>query len=195
MRALGARFRSFAAVLFAATLGAVQVGCQSIDIASDWDPEVDFSKLSTYDWMPEPGPTGPGPGSNDSLTIDRVHRSVDRILAARGYVLTPTGTPDFLVGYYGAVESKLDVTTLNDYYGYRPGWGYAGYGGSSRTYVREYEQGTLILDISNPHNSKLMWRGSAQAEVSQTETPEEREAIINEAVGLILKRFPPGTSQ
>ena len=40
-----------------------------------------------------------------------------------------------------------------------------------------------------------MWRGSARTEVTRTETPEEREIIINEAVGLILERFPPQSSQ
>jgi len=174
-------------------LGATQLACQSMDIASDWDPAVDFSKLAAYDWMPEPDPSDPG--ATDSLTTDRVHRAVDRILAARGYVHQPSGTPDFLVGYYVAVESRLDVRTLNDYYGYRPGWGHSDYGAGSRTYVREYEQGTLILDISDPHTSKLMWRGSAQAEVSRTETPQKREEIVNEAVRLILERFPPQSSR
>ena len=193
MRASGIRLTPFATALFVTALGATQLGCQSMNITSDWDPAVDFSRLATYDWMPEPDSSGPG--ANDSLTIDRVHRAVDRILAARGYKHQRSGTPDFLIGTYVTVESKLDVHTLNDYYGYRPGWGHQNYGAGSRTYVREYDQGTLILDISDPHTSKLMWRGSAQAEVTRTETPQEREEIINEAVGLILERFPPQSSR
>ena len=182
--------RTFTAALLA--LCALQLGCQSMDIATDWDPAIDFSKLRTYDWMPDPDPADPG--TTDSLTQDRVHRAVDRVLAERGYVRQQAGTPDFLVGYYGSVETQVDVRTLNDYYGYRPGWGSWDYGGGSRTYAREYEQGTLILDISDPHTSKLMWRGSAQADVTGIETPEERDKIINEAVRRILERFPPESS-
>ncbi len=189
MSVFGIRTVPIFATLFVTVLGAIHLGCQSMDISSDWDGSVDFSKLSSYDWMPEPEPSGPG--KSDSLTRDRVHRAVDRILAARGYAYQPSGTPDFLVGYIGAVESKLDVSTINDYYGYRPGWAGADYGTGARTVVREYDQGTLILDILDPHTSKLMWRGSARAEVTRAETPQEREVIINEAVGLILERFPP----
>lgn len=192
MRAFEIRLTRFAAIILAA-LCATQLGCQSMDIASDWDPAVDFSKLKSYDWMPEPDASSPG--AVDSLTRDRVHRAVDRIFAERGYAHEPSGTPDFLVGYYVAVETVLDVHTVNDYYGYRPGWGDWDYGGGSRTYVSEYDQGTLILDISNPYTSKLMWRGSAETEVSQSETPEGRDEIINEAVRLILERFPPRSSK
>ena len=125
------------AMLFATVLGAAHLGCQSMDISSDWDRSVDFSKLSTYDWMPEPEPSSPGTG--DSLTRDRVYRAVDRILAARGYVYQPSGTPDFLVGYFGAVQTKLDVREIDHYYGYRPGWSGGGYGAGARTYAREYD--------------------------------------------------------
>jgi len=191
MRAIGIGLTPFFATVLA--LGATQLGCQTMDITSDWDPAIDFSKLSTYDWMPDPEPGGPG--INDSLTRDRVYRAVDRVLADRGYVHHVSGTPDFLVGYYGAVETRLDVRSLDDYYGYRPGWSGPGYRRGIRTYVREYDQGTLILDISDPHTSKLMWRGSAQAEVDRKRTPYEREATINEAVNRILEHFPPSSSR
>ena len=164
-------------------------GCATMNIATDWDPAVDFAKLETYDWIPEPEPGGPG--DNDSLITDRVHRAVDRELAAKGYRRQTSGTPDFLIGYYAAVESKLDVQVLNDYYGYRPGWGSWDYGVGSRTHVREVHQGTLILDISNPHSAKLMWRGIPEAEVPPAASPQESEETISEAVRLVLERFPP----
>ena len=127
MGAFGIRAAPFVATLLVAVLGATHLGCQSMDISSDWDRSVDFSKLSSYDWIPEAETSGAG--TENSLTRDRVHRAVDRILSARGYVHQPSGTPDFLVGYFGAIQSKLDVRTIDDYYGYRPGWSGASYGG------------------------------------------------------------------
>ena len=155
----------FVATLFFTILGATHLACQSMDISSDWDRAVDFSKLSSYDWMPVPEPSDPD--TNDTLTRDRVHRAVDGILGARGYVYQPSGTPDFLVGFIGAVQSKLDVRTIDDYYGYRPGWG----GTGARTYGREYDQGTLILDISNPLNSVTASPGISSRLARRSEQP------------------------
>jgi hypothetical protein len=59
------------------------------------------------------------------------------------------------------------------------------------TYVRQYEEGTLVLDIVNAKSNQLMWRGSAQAEINRQLKPEEREKRLQEAIGKILAQFPP----
>jgi hypothetical protein len=98
-----------------------------------------------------------------------------------------------------SLDKRRSVQTLNSYYGYGPGWGY-GYGASYRpgywagapeTYVYEYEEGTLILDIVNPANKELIWRGSAQDEVNFKSTPEKDQTQLNEAVHQMLEKFPP----
>jgi hypothetical protein len=180
----------FAALALASILALP--GCATMDISTDWDPAVDFTTLRTYAWGKSAEPDDPR--GNDSLIEGRVRTAVDRELAARGYALEQGGSVDFVVSYFAAVESKLDVRVLNDYYGYRPGWGSYDYGAGSRTYVREYDQGTLVLDIANPDTSKLYWRGTAQTEVTDAATPAESEAIINEAVTKMLERFPPDVS-
>jgi hypothetical protein len=123
---------------------------------------------------------------------------VDSELAARGFRKV-TSDPDFLVAYHVSLDRRQSVQTLNSYYGYGPGWGY-GYGSSYRpgywagapeAYVYEYEEGTLILDIVDPENKELMWRGSAQDEVHFKSTPGEDRAQLNEAVHKMLEKFPP----
>ena len=41
MRAFGIRLTPFFAAVLA--LGATQLGCQTMDVTSDWDPAIDFS--------------------------------------------------------------------------------------------------------------------------------------------------------
>ena len=53
------------------------------------------------------------------------------------------------------------------------------------------EEGTLILDFVDTRSKKMIWRGSANADVSDATTPEKREKIIDDAVENILKYFPP----
>jgi hypothetical protein len=117
---------------------------------------------------------------------------VNQELQTRGYRLVDEN-PDFKVGWHGAIDQKLDVGTMDSYYGY--GWGswYSPYygGGAPHTYVREYEEGTLILDVVDAASNKLVWRGTAQAELSSNSSAEKRQERLNEAVSKILEDFPP----
>lgn len=190
------RRASHALVLLLAT---VLAGCSTLEISSDFDPKADFTSLKTYDWLDEPQkPTGDPRIDGNTLLEKRIHEAVETALAARGFKKV-TRDPDFLVAYHVSLDKRQSVQTLNSHYGYAPGWGY-GYGASYRpgywagapeTYVYEYEEGTLILDIVNPKNKELMWRGSATDEVSFKSTPEKDQTELNKAVDEMLERFPP----
>lgn len=174
-------------------------GCSTMEINYDYDPQADFAGLKTYDWLDEPQkPTGDPRIDGNTILESRIHEAVDSVLAARGFTKV-TSNPDFLVAYHVSLDRRRSIQTLNSYYGYGPGWGYGygvthrpGYwGGAPGTYVYEYEEGTLLLDIVNPENKELMWRGSAQDEVSFKSEPEKYQAQINEAVRKMLEKFPP----
>lgn len=182
-------------VLLAALLSA----CSSMEISYDFDPKANFAGIKTYAWLKEPQKTT-GDARIDGNTIleDRIHKAVNAGLAARG-LKEVTSDPDVLVAYHVSLDKRRSVQTLNSAYGYGPGWGY-GYGASYRpgvwagppeTYVYEYEEGTLILDIVNPKNKELMWRGSAQDEVHFKSKPEKDQSQLNEAVQRMLEHFPP----
>jgi hypothetical protein len=175
-------------------------GCSTMEVSYDYDPKAKFSGLNTYDWLDEPQkPTGDPRIDDNTILKSRVQTAVDTALAARGFRKV-SSDPDFLVAYHVSLDRQQSVQTLNSYYGYSPGWGY-GYGASYRpgywagapeTYVYEYEEGTLILDVVDPKSKELMWRGSAQDEVNFKSTPEKAQAQINEAVNGMLEHFPPG---
>ena len=74
----------------------------------------------------------------------------------------------------------------NRWYGYRVG----GWGGP-QTYVRDYDEGTLLIDVIDPATMQLLWRGSGTGVVDPQASPEKREQRINEAVEQILADFPP----
>lgn len=180
-------------------LAALISGCSSMKISYDVDPQANFAGLKTYQWIKEPPiPTGDPRIDGNTILATRIQEAVDTGLAARGF-RTVASDPDFLVAYHVSLDRRQSVQTLNRYYGYGPGWGY-GYGASYRpgywagapeTYVYEYEEGTLILDIVNPKNKELMWRGSAQDEVHFTSTPEKDQTRLDEAVHKMLLKFPP----
>jgi hypothetical protein len=181
-------------------MAAFVAGSSSIETSYDYDPTANFAGLKSYEWLKEPQKlTGDPRIDGNTILANRIYEAVDTELAARGFRKI-SGDPDFLVAYHVSLDKRRSVQTLNSYYGYGPGWGY-GYGASYRpgywagapeTYVYEYEEGTLILDIVNPENKELIWRGSAQDEVHFKSTPEKDQTQLDEAVHKILEKFPPG---
>lgn len=179
---------------------AALAGCSTMEINTDFDPRANFANLKTYDWLDEPRkPTGDPRIDDNPILEGRIHTAVDRELDAKGFVRQSSGRPDFLVAYHVSLDKQRSVQHLNDYYGYGPGWGYnyaparrpGYYANPSSTYVYEYEEGTLILDIVEPEGRQLIWRGAARDEVRFSNTPAKEGAQINEAVKRLLKRFPP----
>lgn len=172
----------------AAVATASLAGCSGMTVRSDFNPQADFSRYSTYAWLPTPQ-TG-NPRVDNALVEGRIKTAVDQTLADKGYRQVPADQATFWVGYHLSVEGRMDVTTVNSYYGY--GWGPWYYGpGYQDTHVRYYDQGMLLIDVVDAQAKELAWRGTAEAEVRPDMSPEQRQQRVNEAVSKILARFPP----
>lgn len=186
---------SLRSMLVLLVLSALTLACSGIVVDSDYDPSADFTQLRTWSWLPDAGKSD-APRLDSGLLDSRIRAAVKSELDTKGYTLATSRTPDFQVTYHVSVEGKLDVNTVyRDYprggYGrvghHRGGWGYA------ETSVREYDEGTLLLDILQSGSGALLWRGSAVATVREESSPENRTKRINAAVKKILERFPPNS--
>ena len=88
-----------------------------------------------------------------------------------------------------AIEDSLQVTTLNQSYG--PGGYTIGVSGTNTSVVQSYTRGTLILDVLSNEFRRLVWRGSAEAQVDLSSSSEEKEKLINDAARDMIRSFPP----
>ena len=79
-------------------------------------------------------------------------------------------------GYYGG------------YYGYGPGYGWGG--GHSTTNIQEYSYavGTLVCDVFDAKDEKLIWEGIGTKTVD--EDPQTRDKNIPKSVKAIMSKFP-----
>ena len=146
----------------------------------DYDTNVNFASLKTYDWLPITENA-----NIDSLIIERVKSAVNAELQAKGLMMT-SNDPDFLITER---LGKIDTVQVTNYgYSYAP---HSMYRSPGKTATYEYEEGSLILDFVDAKSKKMIWRGVAKAEVQNVNTPEKREKRINEAVQKILNNFPP----
>ncbi len=191
---------SFASRLLGASLVLGLASCSTIQTRTNFDPSAvqRIDAFHTYAWLPMKDKTDPA--IYNPIVQERVHRSVDRELQARGFQrVAPDASPDFKVGWHGAIEHKVAVDTIDNYYGYLwdpwfdPFFGPVGYGGAGGfdTQVREYREGTLILDMVDAQSNRLVWRGTAETELAERSDAAKSQKLIDRAVDKMLKDFPP----
>jgi hypothetical protein len=162
-------------------------GCAYIQAHHDYDPDVDFAGIKTYDWLPIPEEM-----QKYELTIKHIKRAVNQQLSAKGLTVT-SENPDILIAVHGGTEKKINVEEWGYRYShfrhYRKVHGFGGYHeyGRSGIDVYEYLEGTLTLDFVDAKTKELIWRGMAVGETSPSPTQEE----IDNFVTKILEKFPP----
>ncbi len=156
----------------------------------DYDPGVDFGAFQTYAWAERTPSGGEDARVYNRVTMQRVRTAVERALNAKGFRKTDDA-PDFHVAWHGAIRGQMSATTIGTHYGY--GWGW--YGGTSmtNTFVNEWDEGTLLIDIVDPTENLLIWRGVAQGTIDEAPTPQEAQAQLDRAAAMILRDFPPGS--
>jgi hypothetical protein len=155
----------------------VLAGCSSIyGVAYDYDSNIDFANLETYDWVPVKMKAGA-----DTITVKHIRNAVNKNLQSKGYWQSSTGL-DFIVVTFFKTRQRL--AEVPDPY-------LAAYSPYTAPPPRYYQEGNLVLDFVDPDDQHLIWRGSASADVSDLKTSEQIEKTINAAVEKILKKFPP----
>jgi hypothetical protein len=159
-------------------LGLLIGGCSGPEVSHDYDPKHNFDNLRTWSFSPLP-PQADGPNDRmgvSGLALERIQRSIDLELRLKGYPPVDSKSADFWVQYYAVQSQRLVAEPGYD-------WGHHD--------VSSYDEGTIIVDVINPKDKRMIWRGTASDVVDPDRTPTEREERIQEAVHEILAEFPP----
>ena len=151
----------------------------------DYDSTFDFSTLETFSWKDTGDPTLE---TSDPLLHKHIIAAIDTQLESSG-LREDNSNPDFYVTYHGDSSTEVAIDTMNYGYGYGAGWRWGGYGymGPSSTTVREYENGTLIVDAWSAESKELIWRGSAPT--TWTDNPDKMHKQIAKMIGKIVKKW------
>lgn len=171
------------------------LGCATISVQTEFDARTDFAKLKTYDFITTVPGQEQAPSVRNPVVREWINAAVQRELAAKGCSRAPTGVqPDFLVAYHAWGKTKVEVSQYG--YSYMPGPYYYGYGmypygaaGGVVTDVREYKEGTFVLDFVSNETKQLAWRGTASGTLAGSQvTPDE----VTDIVHSVMAGFPPG---
>lgn len=160
-------------------------GCSpEIRVYSDYDPDYDLKKYTTFNWIQtENVELGNNPLYYNELNDKRIKSAVQDQLIRKGYALSAL-KPDLILHYHIIVDDQSIVTTDPHGYFYSPYWMHL------QTNVSHYREGTLIIDIMDPKNNYLIWRGWAASAIEGVYTPDEIDQLIKTAVIKIFRRFP-----
>ena len=165
---------------------AFAVSCSSVNVRYDYERDVDFSQFKTFDFYPVPQEL-----RTSELVLKRIDRAIAREMTAKGFNQS-SDNPDLLIAAHTEVKDKVNVTS----YGYRYApyyrWGY--WGPAAGVDVRQYEEGSLIIDIVDNAQDELVWRGVASKSLPSNPTAEKIDRIIDQVVTKAMANFPPSAN-
>ena len=77
------------------------------------------------------------------------------------------------------------MRTIDNFFGFRRRFF------TSTVQVREFLEGTLILDVVDTRTNELVWRGWATGALAHNPKPDRVSMYVTEAIADILERVPP----
>jgi hypothetical protein len=168
-----------AAALFAGS------GCSSLRTNVDYDPATNFGSFKTYAFKDVHG--------RGEFQMKRVEAAIEKVLTAKGLAKTEVRAevkPDLWVVLHARMKNDKQITSYNAGWG----WGWHGWGGGGISTARVYDVpvGTLIVDLVDTKEKELVWRGVASRDVGDSETPQERAEVTQQAIDKLFEKFPPG---
>ena len=171
----------------------ILTGCSitsGIKISSDYK-DINYGQLSTYAWYEAAELNA----KVDPLILNHITETIDEELSKKGF--KKSNNPDFLINFSVTASQVYDVSSYLTYSGYAPAftWSRNGYGFSKlekQTQLDLFRKGSLVVDILDPIENILIWRGIAQKRLpDQPYNKEKRDQLIKEAVQQVLSNFPP----
>ena len=162
-------------------------GCSSMSIQTDYSEDVDFSAFKTFKYEQ----SDQSLASLAPLADQRIVAAIRRGMTGSGLTEVESG-PDLYVTYYGSTSQQLQFQTTYVGVGGWGRWGRRGRVGmaGSTTRATTYEQGTLVIDIWQAKENRLVWRGVVSDTLSGN--PDRNTDRINRGVARAFESFPPG---
>lgn len=194
--------------LFIAVITAIFIGgCSTAEIQVDYDPEYKFSSLSSFSVVY----TNQNDGKDFSR--DRISKLLSAYMQEKGYVSVEKSAADFYIIMHLDVQKKSQIETNYETIGIRP-VPYM-YLGATRplqpagvypfrttgmiamepdvrvtTRTHEYEDGSLVLEIFDVKENRVVWHGTANDRLSTGYSQEEKSEYLKKVISELFKDFP-----
>ncbi|MDD1650855.1 MAG: DUF4136 domain-containing protein [Methylococcaceae bacterium] len=161
--------------------------CSSVEVRTDHDNSVDFSRYTTYAWKQLPATSYP-------LMDNRIVAAVDGQLFNKGWRRVPEMQAQTILAASVTTREGQRVDTVHNNWG-GPGMHGWGWGGPvmSTARVVSYTVGTLVLDLYDAQSHNAIWRGTASDVLWNN--PQRLKKSLDKGVKGMFDKFPPGIAR
>ncbi|MEP1473148.1 MAG: DUF4136 domain-containing protein [Halieaceae bacterium] len=175
--------------LGAAALLALVTACATpLEATTDFDRSFDFNGVQKIAFTPVNRMDASAIRISD-MQISRVNEALADELRRKGMqVVDNASDADMLLTWHLVTQERTDVRTYNSmstYNCWRCG------PSVSDVSVRQYTQGTLIVDLIDPMRNQSAWRAIIESRLSSKPSPEDAAEKRTEAARAIFAEFPP----
>jgi hypothetical protein len=152
-------------------LALVAVDSEAQTIRVQWDRKVDFSAYQSFAWLE-------GTAAVDPDVNQLISETIENELSVRG-IFPDEDEPDLHVVYYASAREEFQVEG-----GYRRDWTDSG-----AVTVDSHLAGTLVVDLVDAEQNRVVWRAIATATVSGN--PKKARGRIPSIIQKMFADFPP----
>ena len=163
-------------------------GCDKVQV--DFDKDAPFASYKTYHWA-----DGNDVDEINELVHRRIVAAIDQQMELKGFSKVESN-PDVFVAYHASFKDQMVVDTTTYGYGYGPGWGWhGGMGGmgSSTSRVRQYTEGTFVVDIWDAGRKQLVWRAAKTGTVNEKTGTDDKK--VRKSAAEFFKDYPPDVTR
>jgi len=147
---------------------------QAQTIRVQWDRKVDFSTYQSFAWIE-------GTAAVDPEVNQLISGTIENELSVRG-IFPDEDEPDLYVVYHASAREEFQVGG-----GYRRDWMDSG-----AVTVESHLAGTLVVDLVDAEENRVVWRAIATATVSGN--PKKSRGRIPSVIQKMFADFPPEPS-
>ena len=180
--------RFLLAGLALATTALLNACATPLEATADFDDSFDFSGVKSIGIQAYDRTTVSSVRISD-MQVDRINVTLSDELERKGFrMVEDNAQADLIMTWHLVTQEKTDVRTYNSasYYNcWRCG------PNVSDVSVRQYTEGTFIVDMIDPNRNRSVWRSIIQSRLKSEPDPAKSAQNRREAAIAIFAEFPP----
>ncbi len=176
-----------------AVFACVGYGCKpKIEINTNYDQGIVTKRYTSFRWYPEIGYERKGRARHDKALDVFLRREIELSFQELGMAKLDNDSADLMVVYHAALEEEITFSDLSTFYASPYGPRFLTWSNWTDLEVknRVYPLGTLLIDVIDVKEKKLIWRASSQLNVDRYGDVNANQSIAS-GVFAIVSKFPP----